>query len=1138
MGVVYLGCHQETGERVAVKTVRLTQAATLASIRREVQALSRLHHPGIIRIVGHGISDELPWYAMELQEGHTLKQRIERFWKDDSGSTRFREACACKQEAPALLASPLLKLLRRLCAPLAYLHGQGLIHRDLKPGNIFIREDDTVILGDFGGAVEFGGAHGREVLQVDGIGLGTLLYMAPEQIRGDFVDARADLYALGCILYECLTGLPPFMGTSSQAIRRRHLQQPPLPPSQLLGEELPKQLEWLVLKLLEKQPQDRLGYAEDVARMLSELGVEADAPPSQPRPRPYLYRPCFTGRKDVVSRIRPLLDRLIAGVGGSLFIGGGSGVGKTRLAMELARELIGQELSVSVVTGECIPLGLSGTHVDADMRAPPLHPFRPLLAAVADRCRHWGPEETARLLGPKGKVLVTYAPGLDELPGQRELPSPPPLANEEAERARVFASLQEVLFAFAEEDPLLLILDDLQWADELTRSFLRVLLHEDLSERGVLLLGTYRMEERDEALSEVLSAPGALHLELGTLDEQSLHTMARCMLALDSPPRDFDRLVHQSGGNPFFVAEYLRAAIGEGLLHRDLSGQWRLDERAGPGDPLHSVGLPGSIADIIHRRLRDLDARALALLELAAVLGREFDADLLHEAATLADPADLEGLETLRIRQILEHAAGGRFRFVHDKLRELSYGQISPERSRPLHHRAAKALEGRASLDYPALAHHWSRAQGHERASHYFGLAGDHARAAHANSEALSFYRAAIAELGLLSQQEPGGAEGWRERLGQLHESLGDVLSLTGQQEPARTAYTEALSRYEAGARVRRARVHRKLGKSWETHHQHTEALRAYDEAEVLLGPVPGAACTGTRELASDWWQEWMQLQVDRHWTWYWMDRREEMAALVAKVRPVVGTHGTPLQRARFYVSLLNTSFRQERYRVPAETVEYGRLAVEAGDASGDLATQVQTRFCHSFALLFHGALEEAEQQNLAGLRLAEQTGDLTMKSRLLTYLTVVYRKRGQVAETREWCERSLEVATRARMDDYVGAALANRAWVAWREQRWEEAEQQAHAALECWRKLAVIYPYPFQGLGLWILLAVALRRDALAEAVAHARALLEPKQQRLPDVLAKKLEGALEGWDQGQEETAHEHLRHAVESAQQLAWL
>src|SRR5262249_26204018 len=141
--------------------------------------------------------------------------------------------------------------IQRLCAPLAYLHGCGLVHRDLKPSNIFIRKDGTVVIGDFGGAVAFAGTSGREVIHPHEPH-GTVLYMAPEQILGDTVDARADLYALGCILYECVTGIPPFMGGPDEVILRRHLQAPPTPPSQLLGEELPGRLEWLILKLLEK----------------------------------------------------------------------------------------------------------------------------------------------------------------------------------------------------------------------------------------------------------------------------------------------------------------------------------------------------------------------------------------------------------------------------------------------------------------------------------------------------------------------------------------------------------------------------------------------------------------------------------------------------------------------------------------------------------------------------------------------------------------------------------------------------------------------------------------------------------------------------------------------------------------------
>jgi serine/threonine protein kinase/tetratricopeptide (TPR) repeat protein len=1138
MGIVYLGVHQETGERVALKTVRVTVTTTLASIRREIQSLSRIHHPGIVRIIDHGVWGGLPWYAMELVEGRNLKQLIERYYQTTSSPG---SRAASSSGSASLPARPLLEWVLRLCTPLAFLHGSGFVHRDLKPGNVFIRKNGTVALGDFGVAVEFGGALGREVLNVDGAGLGTLLYMAPEQIRGDLVDARADLYSLGCILYECVTGFAPFFGSSNRIVRRQHLKEPPTPPSQLVEEPIPEKLEWLILKLLAKRPEDRLGYAEDVAQVLRELGVEADEPVNLPRPRPYLYRPPFRGREEVMRKLRALLDDMLLCKGNRVFIGGGSGVGKTRLALELAREAL--DLNLPVVTCECIPLGLSGTRVDASVRASPLHPFRSLLAAVADRCRHGGAKETARLLGPRGKVLVAFEPALDELPGQRELPPPPPLPDAEAARARIFKALQDVLFAFAEEDPVLLIIDDLQWADEMTLAFLRRLRHEDVVERGVLLLGTYRMEEMGDELREVVSSPGSLQIELGQLDEHSIQSMARGMLALHSLPRDFDRLVHRSEGNPFFVAEYLRSTISEGLLHRDTAGQWRLDTRMRTGGLLEALSLPVSIAEIIHRRLRDLDERAQWLVENAAVLGREFDAELLLDTAQQEHTEALEALQTLRVRQILEKAAGGRMRFLHDKLREITYASITPQRCRQHHRRAAEAIEHRYiqavdfALFFPSLANHWAKAEVHDQASRYFQLAGDRARTAHANAEAITFYRASISEAHEHLKQERDEPDEWQRALMRAHESLGDVLALTGQQEEARAAYGEALARLPRDERLHRACIHRKVGKSWETHHQHEDALHAYDEAEAALGPPPLEA-NEKDALAASWWKEWVQIQVDRHWTYYWMNRREEMDALVRKLRAVVETRLTPLQRANFFVMLLNTAFRQDRYVVGAETVEHGRLAVEAADASGDLSTRVSTRFSYAFALLFHGDLDEAERQSLAALELVRETGDLTQESRLLTYLTLVYRKRSQVDRVREYSQRSLEVAIAARMHDYVGAARANHAWVAWREQRVDDAEQEARTALDCWNKLSPIYPYPFQWQGLWVLMAAELQRHAVAEAMEHARALLHPIQQRLPEPLTVHLEAALGAWDQGQREVAREYLEHAVESAREWGFL
>ncbi|WP_309887686.1 protein kinase domain-containing protein [Archangium sp.] len=1147
MGVVYLGRHQETGETVALKTVRVPDESMLGSIRREIQALSRIRHPGVVRVFAHGISEGRPWYAMEFVEGFTLGQLIDKHWGMEarphrshrwSLTTQELESGALpdwyRREARGPPSSRLLRLLRRLCTPLAFLHGAGLVHRDLKPSNVFVRADGSVVLGDFGVATESGGSLGREVLQVDADQSGTALYMAPEQIRGDFVDARADLYSLGCILYECVTGFPPFTGRSTRDVLEAHLHEPPAPLSQLLDEDVvPQPLEWLILKLLEKQPQERLGYAEDVARVLTTLGVEVEEPAGLPRPQPYLYRPVFTGREDMVRKIRTAIDSLFYYQGGKIFIGGGSGVGKTRLAMEMAREALHR--GIPVVTCECLPRGSAGRPSTSGVRASPLHPFRSLLAAMADRCRHLGPEETASLLGPSGKVLVAYEPSLDEIPGVRELSPPPPLPPELA-RARVFSALQEVLFAFAEDEPLLLIIDDLQWADELSLGFLSQLRQKDLNARGVLLLGTYRMEEMGEELREIVHATGAQHLSLGRLDDSSVRSMAGGMLALNTPPRELlEVLTHQAEGNAFFVAEYLRAAIAEGLLHRDPSGRWLLSEQTQARNALAALALPGSIAEIIHRRLGGLGTEARTLVESAAVLGREFETELLLDTASLEETAGLEAVETLRVRQILEDAARGRLRFVHDKLREVSYEQISGEHGVQLHHGAAVAIERRYSeardfaLFYPDLAHHWSKARVHAQASRYFGLAGERARVSHANGEAIFFYQASIAEARELLQEGTAAPEQWRESLCVLHESLGDMLALTGRQEESRTAYGESLARLEEQERVWRARLHRKMGKTWDTQHQHEDALRAYSEAEAALeqtpsgGPLDGMDPDSTNE----WWREWVQIHVDRNWIYYWLGRVDEMAALVERIRPVVERYGAPQQRAQYFQSLLSMHLRRERYLLSAQTVEYARRSLEASRETGDSSQVVWADFCLAFALQFHGDLDESEQRSLEGLALAEQLGDLTTQSRLLTYLTLLYRTRGQVDETRRYAERSLEVALAARMEDYVGTARANLAWVDWKEQRPTEAEQGARTALALWQKLS--FPYPLKGRALWLLMTLELPRGELEQAVEHAQAILDPLQQRLPDPLEAALQEALRDWSQGRREQTREHLERAL---------
>jgi hypothetical protein len=332
-----------------------------------------------------------------------------------------------------------LRLFHRLCAPLAYLHGEGLVHRDLKPENILVLPDGMPVLMDFGIVSRFGGSLAREELEVAGRISGTVAYMAPEQCRGELVDARADLYALGCILYETVVGRPPFVGQPAAQVLYQHCNERPMPPSELV-EDVPAGLETLILRLLAKEPRHRLGHADDVAAVLAELSPAIEDDAQGPTPRAYLYRPELTGREEVLDVLAGHLGRAAAAGGGMVLLSGESGVGKTRLAMAFGREA--EARGFYVLAGECVPgVATDAARIPTQQRGTgasgrqwptmdsarasggaPLEPLRKPLQAIADRCREQGPEVTRRLLGERAGILEAIEPGFFGLAGPDTAP--------------------------------------------------------------------------------------------------------------------------------------------------------------------------------------------------------------------------------------------------------------------------------------------------------------------------------------------------------------------------------------------------------------------------------------------------------------------------------------------------------------------------------------------------------------------------------------------------------------------------------------------------------------------------------------------------------------------------------------------
>jgi serine/threonine protein kinase/tetratricopeptide (TPR) repeat protein len=942
MGLVYRARHSDTGEIVALKTVRVPNQKMLASIRREIHTLAGMRHPGIVRIVAEGLHQGLPWYAMELLEGMTLRQygsavRRSRmteastfpagrrgaleWWTQSMPAepqpTDGRDLSLELPRDPAVPAAPgsglagasplrlVLTLVRRICAPLAYLHGEGLVHRDLKPENILIvaasgerraASSNTSgsswlaarcsllaapawpVLVDFGLASQYSGELSRDVLQVEGGVMGTAQYMAPEQIKGDRVDARADLYALGCILYELATGRPPFVAERPEELLRQHLQQPPQAPSQLV-EGLPEELEALMLRLLAKNPEERLGYAEDVAAALGRLGAEDEPAPSGPKPRPYLYRPRFTGRSAPLEALGEALSRAAAGQGGLALVSGESGVGKTRLLMEFGQQAAHR--NGIVLSGECL-----------EMRGGSLEALRGPLHTLADRCRERGREESERLFGLHGRLLARYEPAISGLPGQEEQPEPAELPADAA-RLRLFRALARTFCAAAEEPPLVLMLDDLQWADELTVGFLdHVLRAGHLEQMGWLIVGAARTEELGPALAKLREARGVKGLGLGRLREEELKAMVGDMLALDPPPQAFVRfLLEQSEGNPFFVGEYLRTAVSEGLLNRDELGRWQVAEPesresgfgsrdSGFGEPgalltrlptpdeqTHFVGaprrptpgyealpLPGSIQQLVGRRLAGLSAAARHLVDAAAVVGREAAAPLVWGIAGLGTSELLEASAEVLRRQVLEEVGGGALRFLHDKLREVAYESLTPSQRRALHRAAATQVEtlfGEASEERAAeLGHHWEQAEETAKARGYYLAGARRARDRYAFDEAERLYRAFLRLVEDPAAGAPATEESLRASLGVRSELAMGVLEPRGRYEEAKaeSRHALALSRQVAD-RASEGRILGDLAKLNCVQGHMEEARRLFEEALGILSGA-GASASGRQTEA------------------------------------------------------------------------------------------------------------------------------------------------------------------------------------------------------------------------------------------------------------------------------------------------
>ncbi|WP_437752521.1 AAA family ATPase [Sorangium sp. So ce1389] len=650
----------------------------------------------------------------------------------------------------------------RLAGALAELHRQHVIHKDIKPQNLLCNpETGEVKITDLGIAC-LAPRESQELVH-DGLIEGTLAYMAPEQTgrMNRRIDERTDLYSLGVTFYEMLTGTLPFHASDPVTWVYCHIAQKPQPPHAIVP-SIPPALSAIVLKLLAKAAEERyqsaLGLRHDLDACFAQLRVSGTIqafPLGQRDVSDRFQVPQrLYGREREVEALLAVFDRVAAqGRPELALVSGYSGIGKSSLVAELHRP-------VARARG----FFLRGKF-DELKRDIPYHAFlqafrglvQEILCVSEDELERWR-QRLREALGPSGGLLADVLPELALLLGPQ--PPAPELPAAEA-RHRFHATLRRFVAACVQkEHPMVLFLDDLQWADAGSLQLLEQLVTHAEAEH-LLLVGAYRDNEIGPAhpLSIMLSDArkgGAAVTDIVLAPLSAADVGALVAATVLAPAEPLARLVHEkTGGNPFFLIQFLIALHQEGLLAFDAEERaWRWDIAA-----IRDKGFSDNVVDLMTGKLRRLSASTQDALKLAACLGSSFTLDVLEVIAN-RPAAELSEALAAAVREGLLLCRDVTYRFLHDRVQQAAYALIPATQLPEVHLCIGRLLlEGRSEREREEalfdIVGHLNRGAALIRSPAERGdlaalnlRAGRRARAAAAHESAAALFAAGMALLG------------------------------------------------------------------------------------------------------------------------------------------------------------------------------------------------------------------------------------------------------------------------------------------------------------------------------------------------------------------------------------------------------